>query len=98
MASSSSSSSPELSHSRQQNTRKVAPFKYANQADVLEDLSRFVDLAGRTSFYLTSRADSRFILNLPDEELASVERICMQVEQAYVANLYSLLIPPDAIL
>jgi mRNA-decapping enzyme subunit 2 len=27
---------------------------------------------------------SRFILNLPDEELASLERICFQVEQAYV--------------
>lgn len=26
---------------------------------------------------------SRFILNLPDEELASLERICFQVEQAY---------------
>ncbi|KDQ12909.1 hypothetical protein BOTBODRAFT_112139 [Botryobasidium botryosum FD-172 SS1] len=26
---------------------------------------------------------SRFILNLPDEELASVERICFQVEQAH---------------
>ena len=28
---------------------------------------------------------SRFILNLPDEELASVERVCFQVEQASVA-------------
>lgn len=27
---------------------------------------------------------SRFILNLPDEELASLERVCFQVEQAYV--------------
>ena len=27
---------------------------------------------------------SRFILNLPEEELASVERVCFQVEQAYV--------------
>lgn len=26
---------------------------------------------------------SRFILNLPDEELASVERVCFQMEQAY---------------
>ncbi|TFY78991.1 hypothetical protein EWM64_g5020, partial [Hericium alpestre] len=26
---------------------------------------------------------SRFILNLPDEELASLERICFQVEQAH---------------
>lgn len=32
------------------------------------------------------RACSRFILNLPDEELASLERICFQVEQAYVAT------------
>lgn len=29
---------------------------------------------------------SRFILNLPDEELASLERICFQVEQAYVTT------------
>jgi hypothetical protein len=28
------------------------------------------------------RVYSRFILNLPDEELASLERICFQVEQA----------------
>src|SRR5882762_2229980 len=29
-----------------------------------------------------NRVYSRFILNLPDEELASLERICFQVEQA----------------
>lgn len=33
-----------------------------------------------------TRRCSRFILNLPDEELASLERICFQVEQAYVAS------------
>ena len=32
-----------------------------------------------------SSKHSRFILNLPDEELASLERICFQVEQAYVS-------------
>lgn len=26
---------------------------------------------------------SRFIINVPDEELASVERICFQIEQAH---------------
>jgi hypothetical protein len=36
---------------------------------------------GRSSLLLLN---SRFILNLPDEELASLERICFQVEQAYV--------------
>lgn len=29
---------------------------------------------------------SRFILNLPEEELASVERVCFQVEQALVSS------------
>lgn len=38
-------------------------------------------------------SSSRFILNLPDEELASLERICFQVEQAYVApSVYMVLI------
>jgi hypothetical protein len=36
---------------------------------------------------LTLPAQSRFILNVPDEELETVERICFQVEQAYVFRL-----------
>ena len=41
---------------------------------------------------------SRFILNLPDEELSSLERVCFQVEQAYVpiqplTTVHSLLTP-----
>lgn len=35
---------------------------------------------------------SRFILNLPDEELTSLERICFQVEQAYGSVWLSLIL------
>lgn len=44
-------------------------------------------------FYLSShfKTNSRFILNLPDDELSSLERICFQVEQAYVMFLFFLL-------
>lgn len=31
----------------------------------------------------TLASSSRFIINVPDEELASVERICFQIEQAH---------------
>jgi hypothetical protein len=32
--------------------------------------------------YYVANPISRFILNLPDEELMSIERVCFQVEQA----------------
>lgn len=81
---SSSSSSPEIS-----SADPVQSFSYkdATKEEVLEDLSRCVVLAFRC--ILQSKAEwinysSRFILNLPDEELTSLERLCFQVEQAYV--------------
>ncbi|KAI0361588.1 DCP2-domain-containing protein [Trametes cingulata] len=65
---SSSSSSPELSAGlAASSSQESASVQYS-------DLSRdevFEDLS------------SRFILNLPDEELRSVERVCFQVEQAH---------------
>ncbi|KAH8120314.1 DCP2-domain-containing protein [Phellopilus nigrolimitatus] len=63
MASSSSSSSPEISHAPP--VFDSSFFKYASLDDVLEELS------------------TRFIMNLPDQEMASVERMCFQVEQAH---------------
>ncbi|KAL5495271.1 DCP2 [Sanghuangporus weigelae] len=63
MASSSSSSSPEISHSAP--AFDPSFFSYASLDDVLEELS------------------TRFIMNLPDTELESVERMCFQVEQAH---------------
>ena len=33
---------------------------------------------------------SRFVLNLPEEELASVERVCFQVEQASASPVLSI--------
>lgn len=43
----------------------------------------------------TSTYRSRFILNLPDDELSSLERICFQVEQAYVLSAWHLPIEPN---
>lgn len=59
-------------------------FKDMTQQEVLEDLSRWV--RPRAAHPNAHRARSRFILNLPDTELESIERICFQVEQAYVAS------------
>ncbi|KAH9944361.1 DCP2-domain-containing protein [Epithele typhae] len=64
---SSSSSSPELPHAAASSSHQFAPVQYS-------DLSREEVLEDLSS---------RFILNLPEEELASVERVCFQVEQAH---------------
>jgi mRNA-decapping enzyme subunit 2 len=66
MASSSSSSSPEISPAARTEAQQ-SPFSYKNATheEVLEDLS------------------SRFILNLPDDELSTLERVSFQVEQAH---------------
>jgi hypothetical protein len=48
-------------------------------------LRTFPGMSTLTTRHVNSHAVfSRFILNLPDEELASLERICFQVEQACV--------------
>lgn len=44
----------------------------------------FVGVADSHCLTGTCLSCSRFILNLPDEELASAERVCFQVEQASV--------------
>ncbi|CDO71587.1 hypothetical protein BN946_scf184911.g57 [Trametes cinnabarina] len=65
---SSSSSSPELSGAlTASSSQEYASVQYS-------DLSREEVLEDLSS---------RFILNLPEEELASVERVCFQVEQAH---------------
>ncbi|KAI0669872.1 Dcp2, box A domain-containing protein [Trametes maxima] len=65
---SSSSSSPELSAAlAASSSQEYASVQYS-------DLSREEVLEDLSS---------RFILNLPEEELASVERVCFQVEQAH---------------
>ncbi|KAH9849735.1 Dcp2, box A domain-containing protein [Lenzites betulinus] len=67
MASSSSSSPELLAASAASSLQETAPANYSNFTE--EEV--FEDLS------------SRFILNLPQEELASVERVCFQVEQAH---------------
>jgi hypothetical protein len=37
----------------------------------------------RDCFANNSASNSRFIINVPSEELASIERICFQIEQAH---------------
>ncbi|KAI0655103.1 Dcp2, box A domain-containing protein [Cubamyces menziesii] len=64
---SSSSSSPELSAALAASSSQ----EYSVQYSELSQDEVLEDLS------------SRFILNLPDEELASVERVCFQVEQAH---------------
>ena len=76
---SSSSSSPELSHPL--HTHPLNPYKYSTIEEVLDDLSRSALI--QLLFGCYQSVPSRFILNLPDNELASLERICFQVEQAY---------------
>lgn len=76
---SSSSSSPELSHPL--HTHPPNPYKYSTIEEVLDDLSRSALI--QLLFGCYQSVPSRFILNLPDNELASLERICFQVEQAY---------------
>ncbi|KAJ7783776.1 Dcp2, box A domain-containing protein [Mycena maculata] len=66
--SSSNSSSPEISSSSAINTTEPqSSFSYKHA----------------THDEVLEDLSSRFILNLPDEELASLERICFQVEQAH---------------
>ena len=79
---SSSSSSPELSTAAPA-AHEYAHVHYSNLSrdEVLEDLSRCVS-PSLSSLPAVLTIDSRFILNLPEEELASVERVCFQVEQA----------------
>jgi mRNA-decapping enzyme subunit 2 len=85
----SSSSSPEISAAPAANTPEQFSYKHASHDEVLEDLSRCgIMIRSRLKFGLLSF--SRFILNLPDEELASLERICFQVEQAYVSAASSI--------
>jgi mRNA-decapping enzyme subunit 2 len=55
-------------------------YKLATHEEVLEDLSRYIHLWPMFNRLLTPK--SRFLLNLPEEELSSLERICFQVEQA----------------
>lgn len=77
---SSSSSSPEIQPAPTADAQERFTYKHATHDEVLEDLSRFYFSVLSISFILLPR--SRFILNLPDEELSSLERICFQVEQA----------------
>ncbi|KAJ7597028.1 pyrophosphatase DCP2 [Mycena floridula] len=60
-------SSPSSSSPAISNAAEQEPFSY-KQASSAEILEEL---------------ESRFILNLPDEELASLERICFQIEQAH---------------
>jgi mRNA-decapping enzyme subunit 2 len=77
MASSSSSPEPSPpSHKHPPN-----PYKYSTIDEVLDDLSRCVLIRLLLAYHQIPF--SRFILNLPDGELTSLERICFQVEQAY---------------
>jgi len=78
----SSSSSPEISVGPTVDTQDHFSYKHASHDEVLEDLSRFV-CSVYSDYHDAHSVRSRFILNLPDEELASLERICFQVEQAY---------------
>ncbi len=75
---SSSSSSPELSPPL--HTHLPNPYKYSTIEEVLDDLSRSALI--RLLLTCDQSLPSRFILNLPDGELGSLERICFQVEQA----------------
>ncbi|TCD71546.1 mRNA-decapping enzyme subunit 2 [Steccherinum ochraceum] len=72
---SSSSSSPEITapHSNHNHNHRTRPDQTAHQQRLQECLQ---DLS------------SRFILNLPEVELASLERVCFQVEQASVHWYY----------
>ena len=76
---SSSSSSPEIQPAPTADAHERFTYKHATHDEVLEDLSRFY-FSALSAPYLT--CCSRFLLNLPDEELSSLERICFQVEQA----------------
>jgi len=91
MASSSSSSSPEISNATYNQSFDRFSYKYATQDEVLEDLSRYSYLLFHRPLRVLSTfwPCSRFILNLPDEELTSVERICFQVEQASALSILS---------
>jgi mRNA-decapping enzyme subunit 2 len=78
---SSSSSSPEILGATSEGHFS---YKHATHDEVLEDLSRLGSLSHPISVFQLM-TNSRFILNLPDDELSSLERICFQVEQAYVS-------------
>ena len=80
---SSSSSSPEISAAP---TTIVVDnsSNYTSRDYALDDLSRYPST--RPYLLLLLLIDflylSRFVLNLPESELSSVERVCFQVEQA----------------
>lgn len=61
-------------------------FANATFEEILDDLSRYIltmqEYNVRELLFLILNL-SRFIINVPEVELASVERICFQVEQAH---------------
>lgn len=82
------SSSPEINPSVDSaESQPRFSYKDASHEEVLEDLSRCVFSPASLLTLTEILFLSRFILNLPDEELASLERICFQVEQAYVVSV-----------
>jgi len=84
MASSSSSSSPEISPAiRTEEQEARFSYKNATHEEVLEDLSRFAPMLSYL-YHDLMFLFSRFILNLPDHELSTLERVSFQVEQACV--------------
>lgn len=60
-----------------------AVFFGATFEEILDDLSRLVKVHLNTAEINVYTAISRFIINVPEAELSSVERICFQVEQAH---------------
>lgn len=88
----SSSSSPEVpaplsNHNHHHNPRN--PSLPQKLKECLEDLSRLVPFTSARDHTHTP-IHSRFILNLPEVELASLERVCFQVEQA---SVYPVVLP-----
>ncbi len=57
-------------------------FQDASFEDILDDLSWYSTNLPKYMMILTS-CYSRFIVNIPSEELISVPRICFQIEQAH---------------
>jgi mRNA-decapping enzyme subunit 2 len=60
-------------------------FQLASFEQVLDDLSWYMPFlpSPPKTITLTSASSSRFIVNIPPEELVSVPRICFQIEQAH---------------
>ena len=99
---SSSSSSPEISIAPTTITANNSS-NYSSLDDALDDLSRYPSTRPhRSPLPLADPLPlSRFILNLPESELSSVERVCFQVEQAWVPFFVKcgwLLIPPSTVI